>query len=102
VRGAVDAFPAFRDALREQQANLKFTELSFEDRLALLVDQECSQRRENRIRRNIHIANFPMQANLEEIDFALAVMLAGPELVAIDTEWFIAAGFPNLLAARSL
>ncbi len=64
--------PAFRDALREQQANPKYTELSFEDRLALLVDQECSQRRENRIRRNIHTANFPMQANLEDIDFAPA------------------------------
>jgi DNA replication protein DnaC len=64
--------PAFRDALREQQANPKYTELSFEDRLALLVDQECSQRRENRIRRNIHTANFSMQANLEDIDFAPA------------------------------
>ena len=64
--------PAFRDGLREQQANPKCTELSFEDRLALLVDQECSQRRENRIRRNIHTANFPMQANLEDIDFAPA------------------------------
>ena len=61
--------PAFRDGLREQQANPKCTELSFEDRLALPVDQECSQRRENRIRRNIYTANFPMQANLEDIDF---------------------------------
>jgi DNA replication protein DnaC len=64
--------PAFRDALREQQGNPQFSELTFEDRLALLVDHECCQRRENRIRRNIRAANFPMQASLEEIDFSPA------------------------------
>jgi len=64
--------PTFRDGLREQQANLQYSELSFEDRLALLVDQECSQRRENRIQRNVRAANFPMHSNLEEIDFAPA------------------------------
>jgi DNA replication protein DnaC len=63
---------AFRDALREQQANPKYSDLSFEDRLTLLVDHECCQRRENRIRRNLHVANFPIQASLEEIDFAPA------------------------------
>jgi DNA replication protein DnaC len=64
--------PAFREALREQQANPKYTELPFEDRLALLVDCECCQRRENRIQRNLRNANFPLQASLEEIDFAPA------------------------------
>ena len=46
---------AFREALREQQANPKYTELSFEDRLILLVDHECSQRRENRIRSRLDV-----------------------------------------------
>jgi DNA replication protein DnaC len=63
---------AFREALREQQANPKYTDLSFEDRLVLLVDHECGQRRENRIRRHIHTANFSMQACLEDIDFTPA------------------------------
>ena len=35
--------PAFRQALQEQQANPQFTELAFEERLALLVDHECTQ-----------------------------------------------------------
>ena len=35
--------PAFRQALQEQQSNPKFTELVFEERLALLVDHECTQ-----------------------------------------------------------
>ncbi len=63
---------AFLNTLREQQANPKYYDLTFEDRLALLVDVECSQRRENRIRRNIQLANFPMQAAIEDVDFSPA------------------------------
>jgi DNA replication protein DnaC len=62
--------PAFRQALREQEENPKYAELSFEERLALLVDHECTQRRENRIRRCIHAAGFPMQATFEDLDFS--------------------------------
>jgi len=64
--------PAFRQALQEQQSNPKYAELAFEERLALLVDHECTQRRENRIRRNLHSAAFPMSASLEELDLAPA------------------------------
>lgn len=60
----------FRNALREQQANPKYNDLTFEDRLSLLVNAECTQRRENRIKRNIRSANFPMQATLEDLDFS--------------------------------
>lgn len=60
----------FRDALREQHTNPKYNDLAFEDRLSLLVDAECTQRRENRIKRNIRAANFPMQAALEDLDFS--------------------------------
>ena len=62
--------PAFREGLREQQANPKYTDLSFEERLALLVDQECTRRHDNRIRRTLHVAAFPLQATLEELDFS--------------------------------
>lgn len=51
---------AFLTALQEQRANAQYSELSFEDRLALLVDAECCQRRENRVKRNIRAAGFPM------------------------------------------
>ena len=62
--------PAFRQALQEQQSNPQFTELSFEERLSLLVDHECTQRRENRIRRNLHAAAFPTSASLEDLDLS--------------------------------
>ena len=64
--------PAFRQALQEQQSNPQFTELAFEERLSLLVDHECTQRRENRIRRNLHTAAFPTSASLEELDLSPA------------------------------
>ena len=64
--------PAFLEALHAQQSNPQYTELTFEDRLALLVEHECLQRREHRIQRNIHAAAFPMQAAFEDIDFSPA------------------------------
>lgn len=62
--------PAFRDGLREQQANPKYTELSFEERLALIVDQECTRRHDNRIRRGLRTAAFLMQAAPEDLDLS--------------------------------
>jgi DNA replication protein DnaC len=62
--------PAFRQALHEQQENPKYTQLSFEERLALLVECECTQRREHRILRCIRNAGFPLQASIEELEFS--------------------------------
>ena len=62
--------PAFREGLREQQANPKYAELSFEERLALLVEQECIRRHNNHIRHGLHLAAFPMQATLEDMDIS--------------------------------
>ncbi len=62
--------PAFREGLREQQANPKYLELSFEERLALLVDQECTRRYDNRIRHALRTAAFPMQAAPEDLDLS--------------------------------
>ena len=61
--------PLFCQALHEQQSNPKYTELVFQERLALLTDHECTRRHENRIRRNIHSAVFPMQAAFEDSIF---------------------------------
>lgn len=64
--------PAFREGLREQQANPRYLELSFEERLALLVDQECTRRYDNRIRHALHTAAFPIQAAPEDLDLSVA------------------------------
>jgi DNA replication protein DnaC len=62
--------PAFRDGLREQHSNPQYAELSFEERLLLLVDMECSRRLDHRTKYRIKLANFPMRASIEELDFS--------------------------------
>jgi DNA replication protein DnaC len=61
--------PAFRAGLQEQQSNPQYAELSFEDRLTLLVDLECTRRSDNRLHRHLKLAEFPIQAAIEELDF---------------------------------
>ena len=62
--------PAFRDGLQEQLNNPKYAELAFEERLALLVDLECTRRHDRRIQRSIKLAAFPQSATLEDLDLS--------------------------------
>lgn len=61
--------PAFRSGLQEQQTNSKYAELAFEERLAILVDLECTRRHSNRIQRLVKAADFPLPAVVEDLDF---------------------------------
>ena len=58
--------PAFRDGLQEQLTNPQYAELAFEERLALLIDRECSGRTQRRIK----LANFPLPAAIEDLDLS--------------------------------
>jgi DNA replication protein DnaC len=62
--------PAFRDGLKEQLGNPKYAELAFEERLALLVDRECTGRHGRRTQRRIKLANFPQPASIEDLDLS--------------------------------
>ena len=62
--------PAFRDGLWEQISNPQYAQLSFEDRLLLLVDLECNRRLDSRTKRRLKLADFPMQATVEDLDFS--------------------------------
>lgn len=62
--------PAFRDGLREQISNPQYAELSFEDRLLLLVELECNRRLDGRTKRRLKLAEFPMRATVEDLDFS--------------------------------
>jgi DNA replication protein DnaC len=64
--------PAFREGLQEQLGNPRYAELAFEERLALLVDQECTHRHERRIQRRVKLANFPQPASIEDLDLSAA------------------------------
>ena len=62
--------PAFRDGLREQISNPQYAQLSFEDRLLLLVDLECTRRLDSRTKRRLKLAEFPMLSTVEDLDFS--------------------------------
>jgi len=62
--------PAFRDGLREQISNPQYAQLSFEDRLLLLVDLEWNRRLDSRTQRRLKLAEFPMRASIEDLDFS--------------------------------
>ena len=62
--------PAFRQALENQFASPLYDELSFEERLALLVEQEHLQRQDNRLRRRLRQARFQQTAMIQDIDFS--------------------------------
>jgi len=62
--------PAFRNGLQEQLSNPQYAELSFEERLAILVDLEITRRHDRRIQRLIKLAGFPQSASLEDLDLS--------------------------------
>jgi DNA replication protein DnaC len=62
--------PAFREGLRQQMENPQYGELSFEERLLLLVDMECTRRLDSRTRRRLKLAQFPISAAIEDVDFS--------------------------------
>jgi DNA replication protein DnaC len=59
------------DALVQQQAQpATHEELAFEERLALLVDREVTQRSNNKVSRLLKAAKLKLQANAEDIDYS--------------------------------
>ncbi|MBV8618328.1 MAG: IstB-like ATP-binding domain-containing protein [Curvibacter sp.] len=50
---------------------LIFHELSFDDRFALLVEREVSERESKKLDRLIRAAGFPEKASLEDTDYRL-------------------------------
>ena len=63
---------AFRAALEEQLHNPQYAELSFEDRLGLLVDHECAHRDNNRLQRRLKAARLSLPATMEDLDLSAA------------------------------
>jgi DNA replication protein DnaC len=64
--------PAVRAALEEQLSHPQYAELSFEDRLGLLLDQECTHRDNKRLQRRLKAAQLPLPATLEDLDLSPA------------------------------
>ena len=64
--------PAMAQAYAEQMADPKMAELSFDERLAMLVDREIVARENKRLARLIREAKLRLNACVEEIDYTHA------------------------------
>jgi DNA replication protein DnaC len=61
----------FVDALIAQMSSTAYQDLSFEDRLTLLIDSEYTRRLDARTRRMLKDAKLPNSATIEELDFSI-------------------------------
>jgi len=59
-----------RAALEAQRLNTQYAELTFEERLGLLLDVEGTRRADNRLRRRLQAAHFALSATLEDLSFS--------------------------------
>ena len=78
----------FRNALEEQLQSPHYAELSFEERLGLLVDIETTRRANNSLRRRVRAARFPLLATMEDLDLsAKRGLKRGQVLQLAQSEW---------------
>jgi DNA replication protein DnaC len=61
--------PALAEAFQRQLGAPEFADLSFEDRVGLLVDAEWTHREQRKLQRRLRLANLRRQAVLEDIDW---------------------------------
>ncbi|MDH5605982.1 MAG: IS21-like element helper ATPase IstB [Anaerolineae bacterium] len=79
---------AFRQGLEAQFASPQYDELSFEERLALLVEQEVVQRQHNRVQRRVRQAGFQQTALVQDIDFSVQRGLQRSQVLQLaQTTW---------------
>jgi DNA replication protein DnaC len=60
---------AMAESLKEQMANPEALELSFEDRVSLIVDRQWDMKETRGLRRRLQVAKLRQQAAVEDIDF---------------------------------
>jgi len=60
---------AMADALKEQIASSNMSDLSFEDRVSLIVDRQWDLKESRGLRRRLQVARLRQQAAIEDIDF---------------------------------
>lgn len=61
--------PGMAEAVRGQLSQPEMNDLSFEERLAMLVDAECLFRENKRMKRLLKNAKLKFQASLEDVDY---------------------------------
>jgi len=78
----------FRTALEEQRHNPQYADLTFEERLGLLLDIEATRRTNNRLTRRIQAARFPLTATMLDLDLSARRGLKRAQVLHLaQSEW---------------
>ena len=85
MAGLADYMRGMADAFTQQQEEPETTQLSFEERFALLVDRQWNWRQNQALARRLHGAKLRGNACVEEIDYRAARGFDGPLFMGIDT-----------------
>jgi DNA replication protein DnaC len=64
--------PGFREGLEQQWQSPKYSELSFEERLGMLVDLECTRRDDSSLRQRVRAARLALPASIEDLNLSPA------------------------------
>lgn len=64
--------PGFREGLEQQWESPKYSELSFEERLGMLVDLECTRRDDSSLHRRVRAARLALPASIEDLNLSPA------------------------------
>jgi len=62
--------PGFREGLEQQWESPHYSELSFEERLGMLVDLECARRDNSTLRRRVRAACLALPATIEDLNLS--------------------------------
>jgi DNA replication protein DnaC len=77
-----------RAALEEQLHSPHYADLSFEERLGLLLDRETTRRANNRLHRRVGAAHFPLAATMEALDLSASRGLQRAQVLQLaQSEW---------------
>ncbi len=56
--------------MREQSVNPQYAQLSFEERVLSLVEAVYTRPTDNRMKRRLNLAEFPLHSTVEDLDFS--------------------------------
>ena len=73
------------ETYRSQNGDPSLKDLSFDERLAMMVDTEWSKRKNNRLSRLISRAGFPIKACIEDIEYHADRKLDKEEIICLST-----------------
>lgn len=80
--------PAFVSALREQKESPRYVDLSFEERLLFLVQEESARRQTEALRRRLGLASIPKHATMENFTFLPSRGVQKSKLAELETgDW---------------